>query len=109
MSAVSLIKEVRNSLIAVPFLFRSEANNGGTRGREQIGYQTYSALQQDYLPMQNCEKIESSKSSVEVLPTISPIAFTAIRNSIAMTSSVWSLRKPSIAATVALRARFKAS
>ena len=41
-----------------------------------------------YFPMQNWLKIESSKSSVAVLPTISPTALTAMRKSSATSSSV---------------------
>lgn len=50
-----------------------------------------------YFPMQNWLKIESSKSSVAVLPTISPTAFTAMRKSIATSSSVASARNASAA------------
>src|SRR5256885_1658119 len=59
--------------------------------------------------MQNWLKMESSKSSVAVLPTISPTAFTAIRRSNATSSSVKSLRNASMVRSVASRARLNAS
>lgn len=62
-----------------------------------------------YFPMQNWLKMESSKSSVAVLPTISPIALTAMRKSNATSSSVRSPRNASIVLCVAARARFSAS
>ena len=62
-----------------------------------------------HFPMQNWLKIESSKSSVEVFPTISPTAFAAIRKSIATSSNVSPLAKASVARLVAVRARASAS
>ena len=62
-----------------------------------------------YFPIQNVLKMESSRSSVEVLPTISPTALTAIRKSIATSSSVALVRNASLASRVAVRARFNAS
>jgi hypothetical protein len=62
-----------------------------------------------YLPIQNWLKMESSKSSVAVLPTISPTALTAIRKSSAASSKVTSPRNASIVRRTAARARFSAS
>ena len=57
--------------------------------------QTTSRWRRDHLPMQNWLKMESSKSSVVVLPTISPTALAAMRKSIATSSSVASPRSAS--------------
>ena len=62
-----------------------------------------------YFPIQNCLKIESSRSSVAVLPTISPTALTAIRKSIATNSSVAFACIASSVCRVAARERFSAS
>ncbi|MDB6018149.1 MAG: hypothetical protein JWR19_2638 [Pedosphaera sp.] len=62
-----------------------------------------------HFPMQNWLKIESSKSSVLVFPTISPTAFTAIRKSIATNSSILFDCNASTVRCVAMRARFNAS
>ena len=51
--------------------------------------------------MQNWLKMESSKSSVAVLPTISPTALTAMRKSNATSSSVAFSRSASIVRRVA--------
>src|SRR6266568_5091575 len=59
--------------------------------------------------MQNWLKIRSSKSSVVVLPTISPTALTAMRRSMAANSRVWPARKASTVCSVAARARSRAS
>ncbi len=53
----------------------------------------FARLTVSHFPMQNVLKMESSKSSVVVLPTISPTALAAIRKSIATSSSVASARE----------------
>src|SRR5579864_3860555 len=62
-----------------------------------------------HLPMQNWLKIVSSKSSVVVLPTISPTALVAMRRSSAASSRPSSSRKAPVARSMAPRARCKAS
>jgi hypothetical protein len=70
---------------------------------------TSTATQIRHFPIQNWLKIMSRRSSVVVLPTISPIAFTAIRKSSATNSSVAPCRNASSVRAVAARARFNAS
>ena len=48
---------------------------------------TYLRLGSGHFPMQNWLKTLSSRSSVEVLPTISPTALTAMRRSMAASSN----------------------
>jgi hypothetical protein len=62
-----------------------------------------------HFPMQNWLKIRSSKSSVVVLPTISPMALTLIRNSVAVNSSGWPDRSVSAERRAEARARLSAS
>ena len=62
-----------------------------------------------HFPKQNWLKIESSKSSVVVLPTISPTALTAMRSSAAASSRVSSAFSTPTVRCVASRARPSAS
>ncbi len=64
---------------------------------------------QRHLPMQNWLKMESRRSSVEVLPTISPTAPTATRRSAATSSKVRPPARASVARIVAVRVRWSAS
>ena len=77
--------------------------------QENFEAQSFEVIDFYYFPMQNWLKIESSKSSVAVLPTISPTALTAIRKSSATSSSVASARNASSVCNVAARARPSAS
>jgi hypothetical protein len=58
-----------------------------------------------YFPIQNWLKMESSKSSVVVLPTISPTALTAMRSSPAASSNVSPARNTSSVRMLYRRAR----
>lgn len=62
-----------------------------------------------HFPRQNWLKMESSKSSVVVLPTISPTAATAMRRSAATSSNVKSSRNACAVRSTAARARASAS
>ena len=66
-------------------------------------------LAMGYLPMQNWLKMESSRSSVVVLPTISPTALAAMRNSSAASSRVRLAARAATVRSVASRARRRAS
>lgn len=82
---------------------------GFFHSRDRLRVQDTPLSHDIHLPMQNWLKIESSKSSVAVLPTISPTASTAIRRSIATSSSVTSACNASSVRRAAARARFSAS
>ena len=61
---------------------------GGDRDRKPVVACRYSLGRPRHFPMQNWLKMESSKSSVVVFPTTSPMALVAMRSSMAATSSV---------------------
>jgi hypothetical protein len=66
--------------------------DNGWRTRLFRAVSVYLDLFSDYFPIQNWWKIESSRSSVAVWPTISPTAWTAVRRSTATKSSGTPLR-----------------
>src|SRR6185369_8058692 len=72
-------------------------------------YPSYATSTDIYFPMQNWLKITSSRSSVAVLPTTSPTAFTATRRSSATSSRLASALSASADPNAAVRARLRAS